>query len=223
LSITDQLEKNLLDGITACLFRLDNDSGVHNLLEYNRSKGEPTSIAIRFRNAQKPSEVIRSQDFIRAIKPYFSTKVRCNFTVEFENWGGLTKDQDVFGSMKLRHMQKRLDVPCRALFYFMVRYDGSMRLCGCRFYRSDMDDMIVGNLREQSLIEISKNPKTWEIIKGFYSGQRPETCLGCSLYHRINRMWLPERQQTTEARSKNPAAQAPKQDGQPVAAPVVAA
>ncbi|MEI9959692.1 MAG: radical SAM protein [Limisphaerales bacterium] len=31
-------------------------SGVHNLLEYNRSQGEPASIAIRFRNSQKPSE-----------------------------------------------------------------------------------------------------------------------------------------------------------------------
>jgi MoaA/NifB/PqqE/SkfB family radical SAM enzyme len=194
-------------------------SGVHNLLEYNRSKGEPTSIAIRFRNAQKPSEIIRSRDFIQSIKPYFSTKVRCNFTVEFDNWGGMIKDQDVFGNMKLRNNQERVDVPCRALFGFMVRYDGSVRLCGCRFNRSDMDDMVVGNMREQSLIEISKNSKTWDIIKDFYSGKRPDTCHGCSLYHPINRMWFGERQRLSKANLQNQAAHAAKARTQTVAAP----
>lgn len=168
-------------------------SGVHNLLEYNRVKGEPTSIAIRFRNSQKPSEIIRSQDFLRVIKPYFSTKVRCNFTVEFDNWGGLIKEQDLTGNMRLRKLPKSVAVPCRALFGFMVRYDGSVRLCGCRFVRSDMDDMVVGNLREQTLLEISKSSKAWEIIKGFYSGKRPETCVGCSLYHPINQKWFHNR------------------------------
>ena len=168
-------------------------SGVGNLLEYNRSKGEPTSITIRFRNAQKPSEIIGSKDFLRVIKPYFSDKVRCNFTVEFDNLGGLIKDQDLLGQMRLRHMHNNLDIPCCALFGFMVRYDGSVRLCGCRFKRTDMDDMVIGNIREQSLLDISKKSEAWEIIKGFYSGKRPETCGGCSLYHPVNRKCLDNR------------------------------
>jgi MoaA/NifB/PqqE/SkfB family radical SAM enzyme len=173
-------------------------SGVHNLLAYNHSKGEPTHIAIRFRNADKPSAIIGSPDFIREFKPYFSKKVRCNFTVDFDNWGGLIKQEDVIGQMKLRPNNTRVDVPCRALFGFMVRYDGSVRLCGCRFSRSDMDDMVVGNISNQSLLEISKNSKAWNIIKGFYAGQRPETCLGCTLYHPINRRWLQDRKKNAE-------------------------
>jgi MoaA/NifB/PqqE/SkfB family radical SAM enzyme len=180
-------------------------SGVHNLLAYNQSKGEPVHIAIRFRNAEKPSDIIRSQDFIRQFKPFFSAKVRCNFTADFDNWGGLIKDDDVFGNMRLRHVQERVDVPCRALFGFMVRYDGSVRLCGCRFNRSDMDDMVVGNVRDQSLLEISKNSKAWDIIKGFYSGRRPETCLGCSLYNPINRLWLKDRQRIAAAHAHHQA------------------
>jgi len=194
-------------------------SGVHNLLEYNRSKGEPTSIAIRFRNAQKPSEIIRSQDFIRAIKPYFSTKVRCNFTADFDNWGGMIKKEDVFGNMKLRHAPERVDLPCRFLFSFIVRYDGSVRLCGCRFNRSDMDDMVVGNIQEHSLIEISKNSKSWEIIKGFYAGRRPDTCLGCSLYNPINRLWLRNQQQSIRDHANNQAALGIKQSGEAVTTP----
>ena len=93
-------------------------------------------------------------------------------------------------------MRQRVDLPCQFLFSFIVRYDGSVRLCGCRFNRSDMDDMVVGNIQEHSLIEISKNSKSWEIIKGFYAGRRPDTCLGCSLYNPINRVWLRNQQQS---------------------------
>ena len=55
-------------------------SGVRNLLEYNRSKGEPARIAVRFRNAQKPSQIVRSKDFKENIKPYLSEKVRDQFS-----------------------------------------------------------------------------------------------------------------------------------------------
>lgn len=194
-------------------------SGVHNLLEYNRLKGEPTSIAIRFRNSQKPSEIIRSQDFLRVIKPYFSEKVRCNFTVEFDNWGGLIKDEDLTGNMRLRKRPKSINVPCRALFGFLVRYDGSVRLCGCRFVRSDMDDMVVGNLREQTLFEISKSSKAWEIIKGFYSGKRPETCVGCSLYHPINQNWFNQRMDVAARHKKNQMAPAGSDHGNEIVRP----
>lgn len=188
-------------------------SGVHNLLEYNKLKGEPVAIAIRFRNSLKPSEIIRSQDFIRDIKPYFSTKVRCNFTADFDNWGGLIKKDDMLGNMRLRELPEPINVPCRMLFSFIVRYDGSVRLCGCRFNRSDMDDMVVGNINDQSLLDISNNSKTWDIIKGFYEGKRPETCLGCTLYHPINRSWLEGKQQYTKetANRLTPSAPTPSQ------------
>ena len=187
-------------------------SGVHNLLKYNQEKGEPAHIAIRFRNGQKPSEIIRTKDFNEKIKPFFSRQVRCNYTVEFDNWGGLIKQNELVGEMRLRELTNGINVPCRALFGYMIRYDGSVRLCGCRFKRSDMDDMIVGNINQQSLLEISKSPKTWNIIEGFYNGIRPETCVGCSLYHPINRVWLQARAQTDirheQTRSSLPAVSA---------------
>jgi len=168
-------------------------SGVRNLLEYNRSKGEPSSIAIRFRNAEKPSAIIRSKDFIENIKPYLSQKVRFNFTVDYDNWGGSITEKDIMGVMKLRKIPENTQLPCMGLFGFAVRHDGSVRLCGCRFKQSDMDDLVVGNLRDQSLAEISKSDKTWGIIKGFYSGERPETCKECTFYRPINRKWLDAR------------------------------
>jgi MoaA/NifB/PqqE/SkfB family radical SAM enzyme len=173
-------------------------SGVHNLLKYNREKGEPATIAVRFRNGNKPSEIIRSRDFVEKIKPFFSQKVRCNFTVEFDNWGGLIQQDELVGQMRLRKIINDVPVPCRALFGYLIRYDGSVRLCGCRFKKSDMDDMIVGNIQHQSLLDISRSPKAWSIIEGFYQGKRPESCTRCSLYHPINRLWLENRTLTAQ-------------------------
>jgi len=196
---TSSTEKESYEKVYGVKHYDDMISGVHNLMEYNRSKGEPINIAIRFRNSLKPSEIIRSQDFIRLIKPYFSAKVRCNFTSDFDNWGGTIKPGDLLGNMKLRRPPERVDLPCRFLFGYLIRYDGSVRLCGCRFARSDMDDMVIGNMNQNSLLELSKSSTAWEIIKGFYSGKRPSTCNQCSLYNPVDRSWFNEKQENARS------------------------
>jgi len=168
-------------------------SGIRHLLEYNREKGEPVRIAVRFRNAEKPSQIVRSPDFLTHIKPFLSQKVRVNFTVDFDNWGGTILPSDLKGSMRMRKLPGRVDIPCQSLFTFAVRHDGSVRLCGCRLTTNDFDDLVVGNLQENSLQGIAASERAWKIIKGFYSGQRPETCVGCTLYNPINEQWLQRR------------------------------
>lgn len=168
-------------------------SGVSNLMEYNRSQGEPARIVVRFRNHEKPSQIIRSPDFKKYIRPYLSERVRVNFTVDFDNWGGTVREADMSGFMRLRQLPPPIDLPCQALFSFAVRHDGNVRLCGCRLTRSDLDDLVVGNVREKTLEEISKSDEAWNIIKGFYSGKRPETCRGCTLYIPVNRRWFERR------------------------------
>jgi radical SAM protein with 4Fe4S-binding SPASM domain len=172
---------------------------IRRLLEYNRSQGEPSHIVIRFRNHEKPSQIIRSRDFREIIKPHLSEKVRINFTVDYDNWGGTIKPEDMSGFMRMRKLPPPLAVPCKNLFNFAVRHDGRVRLCGCRLTRNDNDDLVVGNIREKTLDEISKSDEAWNIIKGFYSGQRPETCMECTFYHPIDRHWFAERAATPAA------------------------
>ena len=168
-------------------------SGVRNLMDYNRSKGEPARIVVRFRNHERPSEIIRSPDFQKNIRPYLSERVRVNFTVDFDNWGGTIKPEDMSGSMRLRKLPPTLNVPCKNLFNFAVRHDGRVRLCGCRLQSNDNDDLVVGNIREKTLEEISKGDEAWNKIKGFYTGDRPQTCVECTFYQPINQHWFEER------------------------------
>ena len=173
-------------------------SAVRNLLEYNRSKGEPARIAVRFRNSEKPSQIIRSKDFKEHIKPYLSDRVRVNFTVDFDNWGGTIKPSDIHGNMRMRVLPPALNVPCQRLFDYAVRHDGSVRLCGCRLTRTDLDDLVVGNLKQKSIVEISRSDEAWNLIKGFYRGKRPETCRECTFYQPVDQKWL-----STRARGEN--------------------
>ena len=168
-------------------------SGIRNLMEYNRSKGEPARIVVRFRNHEKPSEIIRSPDFKKNIQPYLSERVRVNFTVDFDNWGGTIKPEDMSGFMRLRRLPPMLNVPCKNLFNFAVRHDGRVRLCGCRLTTNDNDDLVAGNIREKSLVQISESDEAWNIIKGFYEGKRPKTCVECTFYQPISDGWFESR------------------------------
>ena len=120
-------------------------------------------------------------------------RVLVNFTVDYDNWGGTIKPEDMGGVMRLRTLPPRLDVPCQRLFNYAVRHDGSVRLCACRLTRNDLDDLVVGNIQEKSLAEISQSEAVWNIIKGFYSGQRPETCRSCTFYTPVDQRWLKQR------------------------------
>ena len=153
------------------------------LLQYNKERGEPSRVILRFRNPQKPSVLIASPDFVAHIKPYLSDKVTCNFTVDFDNWGGSIGEKDMYGIMKLRKIPPRYNVPCANLFNFMVRYDGSVRLCGCRLKDTEDDGLVVGNVFQNSLAEIGRSKRVHDIIEGFYNGKRPSTCEQCSFYN----------------------------------------
>ena len=95
--------------------------------------------------------------------------------------------------MRMRVLPPALNVPCQRLFDYAVRHDGSVRLCGCRLTRTDLDDLVVGNVKVKSIADISQSDEAWKIIKGFYSGTRPETCRECTFYHPIDKMWLEKR------------------------------
>jgi MoaA/NifB/PqqE/SkfB family radical SAM enzyme len=168
-------------------------SGLRHLLEYNRQSGEPVYINIRFRNAQRPSTILASKDFVEHIKPFLSARVEVNFTVDFDNWGGAIRQEELPGTMRLRKSRPEIKIPCAALYGFSIRHDGSVRLCGCRMKFSDLDDLVVGNVNQQSLEDISRSAQTQKIIAGFYRGERPATCRCCLLYTPITRSWLKAR------------------------------
>ena len=167
--------------------------GVRLFLDYNREKGCPVDVTLRFRNAQRPSEITRSADFQRVIKPHLNAKVRYNFKVSFDNWGGAITERDLVGQMRMKSPGSDIRVPCQGLFAYIVLPDGSLRLCGCRALGTLYDEMVIGQTRDHSLASLAASARAREVVRGFYEGVRPDVCKDCSVYIPVNRAWLKRR------------------------------
>lgn len=157
-------------------------AGAHSLLKYNKSLGEPVEIKINFRSSSKPSRILKTPDFLRLIKPYLSSKVVCTFLVDYDNWGGTVGQGDLEGIMKLKKpffCQRR---PCLRTFEAAVLYDGRIRLCGCRIKDTEDDELVVGDISQNSLAEIFLGEKARKAREGFILGEPPAVCRHCSLY-----------------------------------------
>lgn len=157
-------------------------TGINSLLNYNRQKGEPVSISINFRPAQKPSEVLGSPDFINKIKPFLSKKVGYTFMIDYDNWGDSVGKKDLVGVMKLKRKPLIKRIPCSRIFDAIVLFDGSVRLCAARINKTQFDDMIIGNINEDNLKNIFFSDKATEIRRKFTENRHSSACAGCSLY-----------------------------------------
>ena len=80
-----------------------------------------------------------------------------------------------------------------SLIHYSAARLGTVAPRGCRLQTNDNDDFVVGNIKDQTLAEISRGDEAWGIIKGFYEGKRPHTCLECTFYQPINQSWFEQR------------------------------
>ena len=90
-----------------------------------------------------------------------------------------------------------------SLDYYMAAWSGTVAPRGCRLQTNHNDDFVVGNIKEKTLAEISRGDEAWGIIKGFYEGKRPHTCLECTFYQPINQGWFEERAKDNGVASKH--------------------
>jgi len=165
-------------------------AGLAHLLEYNKSKGEPLRIRIRFRNSQKPSEIVSSKDYLKYIQPYLSQRVHVSFTVRYISWGGTIQQHELPAGMRLSKMPRQVNLPCANLLSIAVTPSGHVRMCGCVMKHTDVDDLVIGNVRKDTLEHILRGSRPLEVIQGFYDGSRPDVCSQCEMYVPITRGML---------------------------------
>ena len=156
--------------------------GIHKLLQYNHLKGGKTTIGINFRSPVLPSQILASQDFQKYIKPFLGSKVSYSFMATYDNWCGNIQKSDLTGIMRLRRINKFKYLPCIRTYDAMVLFDGSVRLCACRIKDSEFDELVIGNIKQNSLKEIFYSKEAQKIRNSFFSGGIPPVCKNCSFY-----------------------------------------
>lgn len=137
-------------------------------------------IKLSFRPKRAPWKIIKEPKFKLILKKLGENNI--NFSLEYDNWGGLIKKNDLIGIMGLKKNFKKLIFPCRMLNNLSIFPDGSVRLCGCRVKKSIYDDLIIGNIKNNSLINIINSKKIIDIKKSFLKNKAPEICKNCSFY-----------------------------------------
>jgi len=161
--------------------------GLLNLLKLNKELGNIIDITIGFRSPRPLNRIIKTEDFkkISQYKPNF------DFTWSYDNWVGQIKKENFKELIDIRTVSVKKE-PC--IWFFngpIIFINGDVGLCGCRDLEAN-SELILSNIMKRHLIDIWRDEKVEKIRKGFYAGNIPDICRGCSAYRNLNIFRTPE-------------------------------
>ncbi len=160
--------------------------GVSKFLKMNQEAGYPINVSFAIKPDVSDEEGVFTADYKQYIQPYIiNEKESLCFVRDLDNWGGSIKQEDLTGNMKLIDpipLNKKKH-PCYFTFFLAIVVDGSVRLCGCRFNNgTEYDDLVVGHISENSLMEIWNSKKVTEIRENFIKSKLVSVCKTCTHY-----------------------------------------
>lgn len=157
-------------------------AGISKLLQYNRANNEKISIEINFRSPLLPSQTLEIPDFKKYIKPHWGSRTSYSFMTSYDNWCGNISQNDLMGVMKLRRVNRFKYLPCVRTYNMIILFDGSVRLCAARLKDNEFEELVVGNIKNDSLFDLFYSEKAKEIRSSFINKENLSVCEKCSLY-----------------------------------------
>lgn len=152
------------------------------LLEKNVEADCPVEIKIAFRSNLTMQKTLSCPDY----KEIKHLPHHVEFNADFDTWTGEIKEGDLLPGMHLRPLSKLEREPCYWLYDGPIVFaDGSVGLCGCRDFNAN-SELVVGNIMEQSLLEIWQSQKVQELRANFRNGKFPTICKSCSTYSNLD-------------------------------------
>jgi radical SAM protein with 4Fe4S-binding SPASM domain len=104
---------------------------------------------------------------------------------DYDNWCGNIKKSDLKGWMILRRIKRSKYLPCVRTFDAAILYNGAVRLCACRIKDNEFDELVVGNITSNSLLDIFNSSRAKSVRESFYKKRLPLVCQSCSLYRSL--------------------------------------
>ncbi len=129
--------------------------------------------------------VLEDHNFREHIRPYIlDDDIVLDGRIR-DNWCGQIQQNDLTGDMVMRRHLTIVGIPCHVMTdgHIDILFDGSVRICGCR-YGADgkYDELIIGNIMEQSLSDIWFGERAREVSERFTRMDIPEVCRQYRLY-----------------------------------------
>lgn len=135
-----------------------------------------------FRGKRTPGQIIRDLEKSEFNKYHKKGLFKMAFLQAYDNWGGIISKKDLLGVQTLKIPPKFKKYPCKNLFVLSLLPNGDLRLCGCRCKETLKDELVIGNIKDNSLKETYGSKKHKELIKNFVKGEFPIVCKDCSFY-----------------------------------------
>ncbi|MCH8945262.1 MAG: SPASM domain-containing protein [Proteobacteria bacterium] len=160
------------------------DKVVANLLgicRRNRELGSPVNITLHLRVSRDEGQW-RETDTFKALAELIGEE-NIDFLTSYDAWSGMIGGDDVPEGCSIVEpipIEEKQKVPCFELYRRLhVLSDGNVGACVCM----DMEGEInVGNVNEQSLLEIWRGEKLKNYRREWVKGNLPQVCQKCTRY-----------------------------------------
>lgn len=152
-----------------------------NLIKLSKSSSDNKSLtsSVTMRDYDGSSEA--KSDFLQYLK---SISMASKIEYGFDTWGGLLEDNiSNFEQLPIKERINRVG-PCRVSFAKpLITVNGDFKLCDCR---DALDELVVGNVFEQTIEEIWNGDDIKRMRDRFYSDKTmPDVCSKCEYYQSI--------------------------------------
>ena len=167
--ISEVISQNRLDAILILLKRIEKE----------KSK---LIVQFSFRGKRTPKKIFTDLKKSPFFKFYKKRILKLSFLQSYDNWGGLITKKDLLGIQKLKRPPQIRKYPCQALFNISILPNGDIRLCGCRCLDTFNDELIIGNIKKDSLSSLVKSEKWKNLLNPINTKNIPTVCQNCSFY-----------------------------------------
>jgi MoaA/NifB/PqqE/SkfB family radical SAM enzyme len=157
--------------------------GLLKLLAYKEERGSTVALHL-FLRLDRPLEAALADPDMALIQPYVDrgTIVLGDVRHAFDNWSGHITEADLTGTMSLVSAKEK-PVPCdRMVHDLAILPDGKVRVCSCRYYKTNHDELVIGDITEAPLKQIHFGDRHRRLLKDVAAGKWPRVCDSCSLY-----------------------------------------
>jgi pyruvate-formate lyase-activating enzyme len=160
--------------------------GIEKLARIKRETGSSLRIELDLRIDRPFDDVMRDEGMQR-LKPFLDDgTVVIDFGelyMEMETWSDQVSATQLTGMMTLRTDAPSRPRPCKRMMSdAALLLDGKIRVCACRYHKTNYDDLVTGDTTGQMLENVFMGEAHRALLQRTARGDWPKVCHGCTLY-----------------------------------------
>ena len=157
-----------------------------NFFQYKEKNCPQTHIGFGFRSNRTYEDVVNDDDYKKHVKYFVDNKIIFNELnrFEFDSWSGQIFSKagskiKIVDHSNTQSLCKKLYAP-----QLSILADGSLKLCGCIYIKTEYDSMVIGNLASQTISECLSQESIHTMFKNYLIDKEiPEICRQCTRGH----------------------------------------